>query len=292
MKKIANIIFCAMAGLGAFTACGGAENEKIIAERDSLLNVNAHQRKTLDEITSTIVEVSNILDTINVQERILFSPYDIEGRRYTRKQFVENIRIFENVLHENRIRINQLDSMLNKKDQRINKLSYMVRYLYTELDKKDSIIKKLKADVRYKNVNIKMLKNEILSINENMTQLEDSLSKKSSDLEVVIEKQEQEIHTVYYIVDTKKNLIEKGVLSPRKLFKKSTVNYTSLDTAHKDDRRKLKRIEINGSKPTVLSNMPETSYKMVKCSDERYKLEILDMEQFWSMSKLLVVQIK
>ena len=252
--------------LGGLTACGGSVKEKLLAERDSLLNVNDEQRKSLDEITSTIVEVSNILDTINMQERILFSPYGIEGRKNTRQQFVENIRIFENVLQENRMRINQIDSMLNKKDQRINKLSYLVNYLYAELDKKDSVIKKLKADVKYKNMNIRLLKDEILTINENMSQLEDSLTKKSSEMEGAFEKQTKEFHTVFYVIDTKKNLINKGVLSGRKLFKKSKINYTALEVAQKEDKRKLKVIEIHGSKPDILSNMPASSYRLVKCS--------------------------
>lgn len=297
MKALKNFNILVLLILTVFSACNGNSSLKKQweAERDSLMDINDHQRHVLNEMTSSIVEISNILDTINMQERILFSRYDPEGRRYTRKQVVENLRIFENILKEKRMQIHYLDSLMNKNDERMRQLSSLVNYLNTEIDKKVSIIKILRADVQSKNLNIKTLNEKITSINADVEQLTDSLStvtEKSSDMKNVIEKQEEELYTVYYIIGTKKELISKGVLTNGGLFKKSKVNPSALYATLKADSRNLSSIMIQGDKPNILTNVPSHSYIMTKKSGQGYELKILDKKQFWSVNKLLIVQVK
>lgn len=281
----------------SFNACNGnsALKEQWSVERDSLIDINNHQRQVLDEMTSAIVEISNILDTINMQEKILFSSYDIEGKRYTRKQVVENLIIFENILKEKRLRIHYLDSLMNKNDERIRQLSSLVSYLNSELDKKDSIIQVLRDDLKNKSFNIRTLNKKINSINRDIEELSDSLTsvnEKSSNMESIIKKQEEELYAVYYIIGTKKELTSKGVLTAGNIFKKSKVNVSAISAATKADSRNIVFIEINGDKPNVLTDIPSNSYRITKVSDKYYKLEILDKKQFWSVSKLLVIQVK
>ena len=297
MKVLIKLNLWALLIIIAFSACNGNSTlrKQWEAERDSLIDINNHQHQVLDEMTYAIVEISNILDTINMQEKLLFSSHDVEGKRYTRKQVVENLKTFENILKEKRMRIHYLDSLMNKNDERIRQLSSLVSYLNSEIDKKDSIIKVLKADVKYKNFNIKTLNQKIDSINEDMEQLTDSLTsvnEKSSDMENVIKKQEEELYGVYYIIGTKKELTSKGVLSAGNLFKKSKVNAAAISAATKADSRNLTTIEINGEKPSVLTDVPSDCYKITKISNKNYKLEILDIKQFWSVSKLLIIQVK
>lgn len=296
MKVIIKINIIALAILFAFSACNGnALKRQWEAERDSLVDINNHQRQVLDEMTYAIVEISNILDTINMQERILFSSHDIEGHRYTRKQVIENLRTFETILKEKRMRIHYLDSLMNKNDERIRQLSSLVTYLNSELDKKDSTIKSLKADLKYKNYNIQTLNEKITSISTDMEQLNDSLSsvnERTSDMENVIKKQEEELHTVYYIIGSKKELTAKGVLTGGGLFKKGRVNASSVSEAQKSDSRNLSVIMINGEKPNIITDIPSNSYRLIKLSGKSYKLEILDKKLFWSVSKLLVIQVK
>lgn len=297
MKALKNVNILVLLILTVFSACNGNSSLKKQweAERDSLMDINDHQRQVLNEMTSSIVEISNILDTINMQERILFSRYDLEGRRYTRKQVVENLRIFENILKEKRMRIHYLDSLMNKNDERMRQLSSLVSYLNAELDKKDSTIKVLRADVQSKNFNIKTLNEKITSINADVEQLTDSLStvsEKSSDMKNVIKKQEEELYTVYYVVGTKKELTSKGILIDGGLFKKSKVNPSALSATQKADSRDLSFIMIQGDKPSLLTNVPSNSYRMTKIFKQSYKLEILDKKQFWSINKLLIIQVK
>lgn len=290
MKTLIKLCIWALLIMTTISACNGnsALKEQWKAERDSLMDINNHQRQVLDEMTSAIVEISNILDTINMQEKILFSRHDNEGRRYTRKQVVENLKIFENILREKRMRIHYLDSLMNKNDERIRQLSSLVSYLNTELDKKDSIIKVLRADVNLKNSNIKMLNETIHSINEDVVVLTDSLTLVNEN----IKKQEEELHAVYYVIGNKKELTSKGVLTDGGFLKKSKINASAISATTKADYRDITSIEIQGEKPEVLTDIPTNSYRMIKISNKEHRIEILDKKLFWSVSKLLVIQVK
>ena len=276
-------------------ACSGGAEKRWEIERDSLMQINRNQYEVLNEMTSAIMEISNILDTINMQEHILFSRYDMEGRRYTRAQVVENLKTFEEILQEKRMRIHYLDSLMNKNDKRIRQLSSLVRYLNLELDKKDSIIQVLKADVQRKDLNIKTLNERIGTINADMAMLSDSLSvvnEKSSGMEDVIKQQEEELYAVYYIIGTKRELKAKKVLTDGGLFKRGKIDMTAVSVAEKADSRELSVIKIYGKKPSVLTELPEDSYSLIRISDEIYELKILDKKLFWSHGKLLVIQVK
>lgn len=297
MKKNIELGLYYYIALVVFSACNGNATlkEQWEAEKDSLMDINNHQRQVLDEMTSAIVEISNILDTINIQERILFSSHDIEGRRYTRRQVVENLKTFEGILKEKRMRIHYLDSLMNKNDERIRQLSSLVNYLNSELDKKDSIIKVLKADVRNKNFNIKNLNEKITSINEDMAELTDSLNsvnEKSSGMENVIKKQEEELYATYYIIGTKKELTSKGVLINGGFLKKSKIDFSATSVATKTDSRNISFLEIYGEKPEILTEVPSNSYRIIKLSNNYHKLEILDKKRFWSINRFLVIQVK
>ena len=279
----------------ALSSCGGGAAKKLEMERDSLRTINESQRQVLDEMTTAIAEISGILDTINQQERILFATHDVEGKRYTRSQVVENLRMFEDLLNDKRKQIHYLDSMMSKSDQRIRQLSSLVNYLNSELSKKDSIIKVLRADVQSKNFNIKNLNERITSISSDVNQLTDSLltvNKKSENMAGIIKQQEEELYTVYYIIGTKKELNAKGVLSKGKLFKKGEINMDAVHAAEKSDSRELTTITIHGNKPKVLNNIPDDSYSLTEVSSEVYELKIRDVKQFWSGGKLLVIQIR
>lgn len=296
MKNLMKLILSLIVASMSFSACGGsAEKKQLLAERDSLVDLNKHQRQVLDEMTTAIVEISNILDTINMQEKILFSSHDVEGRRYTPRQVIDNLRTFENILKEKRLRIHYLDSLMNKSNERIRQLSSLVKYLNKELDKKDSIIKVLRADVQSKNYNIRSLNEQITSISSDMEVLSDSLSTvsgKSSEMQGVIEKQAEELYTVYYVIGTKKELTAKGILVGGNLLKKGKINSAAISEANKADARQLSYLDIKGNKPNILTNMPAGSYTLVKVSDDNYRLNITDAKLFWSVNKLLVIQVK
>lgn len=278
--------------------CNGKKEkiEQLSSERDSLVMVNENQRIVLNDMTSMIMEITCILDTISAQERILMSRYDSEGRLYTRKQIIENLQYFEQMLSDKRHEIQRLDSIVSTNESQVRKLTSLIRYLNLEIDKKDSTIKVLRAEVDAKNKNIRKLNKKIDSMSSDIEQLSDSLSHVAEDkleIENRMKQHEDDMFAAYYIVATKKELVANGVLAKESLVKQLKVNASiAIELAEKIDYREVDVIEIYGHTPKILTSVPSDAYELKKLSDVRYELNIKDKALFWKATKMLIIQVK
>lgn len=269
--------------------------EQLGGERDSLIMVNEHQRVVLDDMTSMVVEITSILDTISAQERILMSKYDQEGRLYTRKQVIENLKLFEQTLIDKRNEIQRLDSIVSGNESQVQKLTSLIRYLNMEIEKKDSTIKVLRAEVEQKNYNIRQLNRKIDTMNSNIEQLSDSLSlvaQSKQEIENQMKQQEGDMYTVYYIVATRKELIANGIIEKNGMFKSKVNMSAAIDLAERIDYRDIDVIEIYGHTPKIMTDVPSDSYLLNKLSDVKFELVITDKMRFWAANKMLIVQVK
>lgn len=293
MKKNKVLSLLLGAALMTLGACHNqsAEEKLLISERDSLRSLNEHQQLVLNDMTFTIVEISNILDTINIQERILFSQYDEEGRRFTRHQLIEKIKNFESFLQEKKERIHYLDSLVNKSDDHIKKLSTLISYMNVEINKKDSIIQNLRSIIESKNYNINTLNRQLAEARSGMDLLSDSLSNLSKETQE-LDKQVSRFNTAFYVIGTKKELSDQGILVGGGLLRKGKINYSAFTDSHKFDVRSLDYIDITGNDPKIMTPVMKDSYKLERLSKGKYKLHILDKESFWKTSKYLVIQVK
>lgn len=296
VKKMFPILFIIVSETLLYSCSSGSKtNWK--DERDSILRVNLQQRQVLDEMTSTVVQIASGLDSITRQEKILTSRFDAEGRALSRKKMVENLKIFEDILIQKRVEIKRLDSLLTHKNSNMQKLYSLVAYLNEVLDKKNETIQILRSELHIKNVSIRRLSGQLSSLNSDLEELSDSISdlkEESHSQRQKIDNQEKALSLVYYVIGSRKNLSEKGILKSGGFLSKASINYSTLDKSvfNKDDLRTLKSIDIYGSSPKVLSSMPMDSYSIVSKDKHNSALYILDSQKFWSVSKYLIIQVK
>ncbi len=109
--------------------------------------------------------------------------------------------------------------------------------------------------------------------------------------------QGDKLHTAFYVIDNKKNLKEKGVLTKDGGFmgiggntkvKMNDNEFTKVDT------REILELSLNyAKKAKLITDHPEGSYELIQNADEKFeKLVISDADDFWKMSKYLVIQVK
>lgn len=296
VKGMFPILFIILSGASLYS-CGSGSKTNWKDERDSILRVNLQQRQVLDEMTSTVVQIASGLDSIARQEQILTSRFDAEGRALSRKKMVENLKIFEDVLAQKRVEMRRLDSLLTHKNSDMQKLYSLVAYLNEELDKKDETLRILRAELHIKNVSIRELSGKLSSLNSDMEELSDSISglkEEAYSQKQQIDNQVAALNIVYYVIGSKKDLSEKGILKSGGFLSKASINYSALDKSffNKDDLRTLKSIDIYGNSPKVLSSMPMDSYSIVTKGKNNSTLNILDAKRFWGVSKYLIIQVK
>ena len=103
----------------------------------------------------------------------------------------------------------------------------------------------------------------------------------------VTDEQVAEMNTVYYIAANKKSLKENGILTSKYILRENVP--TEMFT--KSDKRDLNEITIEAKKVVVLSSHPMSSYTINK-TETTNVLQITNTEQFWSVTKYLVISTK
>ena len=282
------LLFCVII---CYISCADGKQQEIDrlnSTVDSLLKDNAQKDGEIKDMMSYVGVMADGLDSIAQKESMLFTNKGKEGTILDKQQLKKNLEMFEKTLADQKLRISQLVDSLKAKGARLEKLNTLVDYLNKQLEEKDNLIKELRADLNKKNVDITQLKGKVESLNARNAALKEKEEKQAEALTV----QSDMLNEGYVLIDTKKSLSDKGVISGG-LLKKTKVNYNSLQKSQfkKVDIRHFTEITIDSKKPKILTPMPASSYR-IDTNGSTSVLYISDPTAFWSVSNYLIIQTK
>ena len=100
-------------------------------ERDSIMQENKAKTQQLDELNGVLATIATGLDSIAVQENILFTNKGRDGVMLNRQQIAANLKGMADILARQRVKIKMLqDSLANKKSsQGVERLQKVVEFL-------------------------------------------------------------------------------------------------------------------------------------------------------------------
>jgi outer membrane murein-binding lipoprotein Lpp/cell division protein FtsB len=275
MKKITLFAVIVMAVM--FSACNNQKNSNELQEKvDSLANVEQLEKQEVDNMVQVINAISSVMDSIQIQEKMIFNMQ--EGT--PKEQVLVKLKAFQELLVQKQAEIDKL-----KVDNKENKtvlanLTKMVEKLKEDVSAKAAEIEKLRKLVEVKDANISSLKSDLRQV----TEIAEDLQDKNYI-------QEQKLNTVYYIVGTKSELKEKGMLKGGFLSKKKA-DYANLDKTkfNETDMRGFTKLVIESKNPKIITEKPASSYTLTKNGDGTSTLQITDAQTFWSTSPFLIIQ--
>jgi len=276
------VIMATVATVAFLAACTGGKSEYMQRQIDSLTTVVNQQQTDMADMTYTLDVVAAGIDSINRQENIIYMGVDeVTGKRLSGADIRQRIKDLEALIVRQRERISTLeDSLSSRQDARIAGLKSVIASLNRQLEEKQSTIDQLEAKVRSQKQDINRLSNEKTLLTQHVEMQEEALNAQS-DI----------INEGYYIIGTRKELKEAGVITVN-LLQQSKLNLEGADTEKMqkiDIRTFSDELVIDSKKPKILTHMPEQSYSMV-VSGKQTRLFIKDPALFWSMSKILVIQ--
>ena len=263
-------------------------------ELDSLQSVNAQQQMILDDMTTTMADISMSLDTIAMHESMIIRRVDEEGNPLSKKGLKSKLNTLAEIIKNQREKMAEMEKAMSEGKSSVTQLKSIIAYLNASLEQKEAEIQQLKAEVDSKNFSIARLNTHVSSLRDTVASVRQENEEQRQQMERQTAQHETAMNEVYYIIGTKDKLLNYGVLSKSGLFKKSKVNFSSIDKSVliKGDKRNLKKININGKSPKMLSDAPNGSYSLDK-GEASSTLTILDAEKFWSANnKILVIQVK
>jgi predicted nucleic acid-binding Zn-ribbon protein len=261
-----------------------SENEALIAEK-------ANTSALLDEMLTTLNDIQVDIQAIRDAENYLsveqkgddFSPYKKE-------QLKNNVRQIGETLKSNRQQLASLREQLKNSHIRSDALQHTIDRISAELDQKAVMITSLQEELAGKDVRLHELDNLVASLNENIDNLSETTTVQSEKLN----EQNRKLNTAYYCLGTEKELKKQNILTGGGLFSrtKALEGFFNEDYFIPIDIREITDIQLFAGKANIRSNHPKETYNYTKDENGNLTLHIVDVNQFWNLSRYLVIEIK
>lgn len=287
--KALNILFLCLWSLIIISCKNNSVNTtSLLAERDSLRNINYKQEEELNMLTSVMNSIYTTVDSITQQEKYIYIAR--ENNVCNKKLLMEQLTFLGELLERQRKVIKQLsDSLVSDSLNMIpskKKLLSIISFLETQLEEKDITINNLRREISRNNTSIAQLKKTVINLETNISDLTEKNDAQLKALEV----QNKMLNMGYFIVGTKNELKEAGIIRTNLFSTKLDINPSHIDKFTAVDLRNFNEITIKSKKMKVLSQMPKSSYYVKNNNDNTSTLVITDTDEFWRFSNYLVIQ--
>lgn len=260
----------------------GRNQTELYSEIDSLNDVNSDYSRRLQEMDSLIADVLVNFEQINSMEGMInLDAANKEGIQKSQADRIkDNMALINQKMAKNKEAISTLQKHLNASDKKVKAMALTIQTLEKQFKEKVDKIAELTEELNRKNIIIAEQAVEIEGLKTERSSLEATTQKQKSQID--------DLYKVRYCIGTKQDLKDMGVLNNGQV---ATDNYTA-EYFTQIDRRNTTSIALYAKKAELLTKHPEASYEFVPGRDKMLTLEIKNQEEFWSMSKVLVVLVR
>ena len=247
--------------------------QQIISQRDTQIN---NMMATMNEIQEGFNEISEAENRVNLIQD--------DERADKASQIKEDIKFIADRMQQNRELIKKLQGQLRDSDFKSLELKKVIANMLRQLDEKDQQLQQLRAELDAKNIHIAELDETISNLNNNVTELKSESDEKSQ----IINNQETQLNTAWYVFGTRPELKDQRILMGDKVLQQNfNKNYFT-----KIDIRVTREIKLYSKSARLLTSHPAGSYELTRDNNKMYTLAITNPQLFWSTSKYLVVVVK
>ena len=285
MKKVVLFSVCIAALMASSCNNMNKKNDDLKAQNDSLITELSNRNVELDEIMGAFNEIQEGFREINEAEnRVDLNGGAIENQS-TANKIKDDIKFISKKLKDNRELIAKLEQQLKNSNYKSQQLKRALENLTAELAAKQQQIETLQTELASKNIRIAELDEAVVSLTKNV----DQLSAENEEKSKTVEAQDKALNTAWYVFGTKSELKDQKILKGGDVLKENDFNkeyFTEIDI------RKTKTIKLYSKRAELLTSHPQGSYKLEKDDKGQYVLEIIKADDFWSISRYLVIQVR
>jgi len=283
MKNVAIMVMCLLT-LGACQQKTENKDSKTDAVRDSMAQIINQKDSEINDIMSTFNDIQDGFREINeAQGRVNLERANPE--KMSREDIMDNISFIRRTMQLNKERIARLQEQLKTSSFNASKLKETIDELNKQMDEKSQQIAQMEEDLKAKDVKIAEQGKQIDDLNQNVSNLNAQNDQKAQ----TVAAQDKELNTAWYVFGTKKELKEQRILQNSDVLKSNTFNK---DYFTKVDIRVVKTIKLYSKSAKLLTNHPAGSYTLDRDALKQYTLRINNPDQFWSVSKYLVILVR
>ena len=284
-NRVISICFVSLALLlyGCKEYKAPVDNRPTVAKDDSLQQIISQRDTQINNMMATMNEIQEGFNEISEAENRVNLIQDDE-RADKASQIKEDIKFIADRMQQNRELIKKLQGQLRDSDFKSKELKKVIANMLRQLDEKDQQLQQLRAELDAKNIHIAELDETISNLNNNVTELKSESDEKSQ----IINNQETQLNTAWYVFGTRPELKDQRILMGDKVLQQNfNKNYFT-----KIDIRVTREIKLYSKSARLLTSHPAGSYELTRDNNKMYTLAITNPQLFWSTSKYLVVVVK
>jgi chromosome segregation ATPase len=281
MKKI--VLVLSIASL-LFSCNRMSEDQikKLEAQRDSLSKSTESRDSSINQFLLAFNEIEGTLNDIKEKEKIVNVSAPGELSQSQKDQIQSDILEMYKRIKMYKSKISKMQKQFKSMNIKIGQMKKMIAHLEQTIKEKDAEIDALRIKLTGMNI-----------VNDSLFRNIDALNAKNEKQEVVITEKTTKLNRAFFVIGSKKELIEKGILDKKgllgKVELKSDINkeyFTQIDIS------KTSGIPVFSSKAQLFSVHPSKSYKMHIAGNQVDSIKITDPEEFWSVSKYCVIVVE
>lgn len=263
----------------------GNKEAKAQMERDSLQRVINEKDLELNDIMGSINEIQEGIRRINEAEGRVTIADGSREHGGSKEVIRENMEFIQEAMQQNRDMISQLKEKLHKSSIKTDKLEGTIANLQEQIEAQGLRIQEMEARLAEKDAQLAAQGEVIDNLNENVS----SLTAQNEEKSRVVAQQEKDLNAAWFVFGTKSELVEQKILTKGDVLKDKEFNK---DYFTKIDIRYDKTVRLYSKNAKLLTTHPAGSYRLEKDKEGQYVLQIVNPEQFWSVSRYLVLQVK
>ena len=287
MKKLLIAFVC----LPLFTACSfmTSEVQELRSENDSLRLAKSQIEREVNTYLKTMNDIEQNLDRVKEIEGYLSLQSNSEGIEIDQAERInKNIALVTEIVQKNQAEIDRLNKDLRRSGLKIKELDSSVKRLTLLVEQQNSTIDTLLSQLSQKDALIAQQDASIQGLNSDVS----ALRSENEQRQQTIARQDEALHTAWYVFGTRKELKSQKIISTDGLVSPTKVLQSDFNKDYfvKIDAREVKEIPLYAKRVKMLTNHPKTSYRL-ELKDGQYTLFITDTKSFWSVSKYLVIEV-
>lgn len=260
------------------------EIETLKSEKSELELRVREQDSIVENFTTAMLEIQENLNIIREKEGRLRVAESTTGDRFIsmKDAVIQDIQDLNAIIEESKAQISRLNKQLSSSKSKNSQLTKLLESLQKQIEEREATIAQLTKTIEERDETIRQLSRKVQVISE--------------ESERAISAKEAEINKCYYIVDTRRNLREKGIIDSQGGFlgigRVKTISSSADQTLFTvGDIRQLTRIDLDTKGVRIISEHPQGSYALEKEGKRVTGLVINDPKAFWSLTRVLVVMI-
>ncbi len=286
MKAIVAVVFLAVLAAGCNNQSKELEQQVLTLQKQaSELNLNlADREQYLDEVIGEINEVYRDLEQARGKEGEIVQRTEPGGEHVyatsveARTAVKQNIEFIGTTLKESRKRISNLQARLKNSKSELASLNTLLESLRSSLKEREEAMATLETRVKGLEANIA---SQTLTIEAQTG---------------TIEQQKKEIETAYYVIGTKEELKEKGIINDEGGFLWGLLGSTTTLSSGVDqslftpiNKSNDKVLHVNGEIDEILPRRQDVFFTTKQADEFSSELAIVEPNQFWESNYLVIV---